>query len=167
MDIQRFPKLNRKKLYNCLLSRALRALDNRRGCHPLFVRREAPHNQRIQRSAGHASKLACPSAADPRRLVATRGCMIECVKGGKTTTYYTWRVPVSTLGWHACCALCSGYEAHPTMYRIGRRPRGGLPSGNPVTSPEAISGRHYRKACCRRDRMEKLEEANAAGKSGG
>ena len=28
MDIQRFPKLNRKKLYNCLLSRALRALDN-------------------------------------------------------------------------------------------------------------------------------------------
>jgi hypothetical protein len=39
--------------------------------------------------------------------------------------------------------------------------------GNPVTSPEAISGRHYRKACCGRGRMEKLEEANAAGKAGG
>ena len=39
--------------------------------------------------------------------------------------------------------------------------------GNPVTSPEAISGRHYRKACCWRDRFERLEEANATWKAGG
>ena len=39
--------------------------------------------------------------------------------------------------------------------------------GNPVTSPGATSGRHYRKACCWRGGIEKLEEANAAGKSDG
>ena len=39
--------------------------------------------------------------------------------------------------------------------------------GNPVTSPGAIPGRHYRKACFWRDRIEKLEQANAVGKAGG
>lgn len=39
--------------------------------------------------------------------------------------------------------------------------------GNPVTSPDARSGRHYRKACCRRGGSKRLEEANAVGKAGG
>ena len=36
--------------------------------------------------------------------------------------------------------------------------------GNPVTSPDARSGRHYRKACCGRDGIERLEEVNDGGK---
>ena len=31
----------------------------------------------------------------------------------------TWRIPASTLGWHAAVALMTGFEAQPTMYRIG------------------------------------------------
>jgi len=32
---------------------------------------------------------------------------------------------------------------------------------NPVTSPDAMSGRHHRKACCRWDGRKNPEEANA------
>ena len=31
----------------------------------------------------------------------------------------TWRIPASTLGWHAAVALMTGCGAQPTMYRIG------------------------------------------------
>ncbi len=41
--------------------------------HPLSVRRFAPANQRLQRTAGPASKLARPSAADPRPRWAKGG----------------------------------------------------------------------------------------------
>ena len=35
-------------------------------CHPLDLERFAPSNKRMQRTVGHASKLACPPAADPQ-----------------------------------------------------------------------------------------------------
>jgi hypothetical protein len=35
--------------------------------HPLDLGRFAPSNKRMQRTLGHASKLACPPAADPQR----------------------------------------------------------------------------------------------------
>jgi len=44
----------------------------------------------------------------------------------------TWRVPASILGRRATVALMTGCEALLTMYRIGRKPWGGLPSGNPT-----------------------------------
>ena len=39
--------------------------------------------------------------------------------------------------------------------------------GNPTSLPNAILGRHYRKACCWSGRTERLKEANAIGKAGG
>jgi len=46
--------------------------------------------------------------------------MIECVERRREFHKSTWRVPASTLGRHACCALCSGYEACPTTPELGR-----------------------------------------------
>ena len=48
----------------------------------------------------------------------------------KTAT--TRRVPAGILGRHVTVALTTGCEALLTMYRIGRKSRGGLPSGNPA-----------------------------------
>jgi hypothetical protein len=42
----------------------------------------------------------------------------------------TWRIPASILGRRATVALMTGCEALLTMYRTGKKPRGGLPSGN-------------------------------------
>jgi len=46
--------------------------------------------------------------------------MIECVERRREFRKSTWRVPASTLGRHACCAMRSGYEACPTTPELGR-----------------------------------------------
>ena len=48
------------------------------------------------------------------------------------TVVITRRVPAGILGRRATVALMTGCEALLTMYRIGKKPRGGLPSGNPA-----------------------------------
>ena len=52
-----------------LLPDASRPATMRCGFHPLAVRREAPHNQRIQHTSPVTSKLAPGLAADPQRVV--------------------------------------------------------------------------------------------------
>jgi len=46
----------------------------------------------------------------------------------------TWRIPASTLGWHAAVALMTGCGAQPTMYRIGSE------IASDWTPPEVPSG---------------------------
>ena len=46
--------------------------------------------------------------------------MIECVERRREFHKNTWRVPASTLERHACCAMCSGYEARSTTPELGR-----------------------------------------------
>ena len=47
-------------------------------------------------------------------------CNRMCIKEVSINhTEDTWRIPASTLGWHAAVALMTGCGAQPTMYRIG------------------------------------------------
>ena len=49
----------------------------------------------------------------------------------------TWRIPASTLGWHAAVALMTGCGAQLTMYRIGSEI---VSDWTPLEIPSSIKG---------------------------
>ena len=64
-------------------------------------------------------------------------CNRMCIRRLFNHTEDTWRVPASTLGWHAAVALMTGCGAQPTMYRIGFET---VSDWTPLEIPSSIKG---------------------------
>ena len=72
-----------------------------------------------------------PRAADWQRYSRHEVAFLYVIAVGYAIAI-TRRVPAGILRRRATVALMTGCEALLTMYRIGKKPRGGFPSGNPA-----------------------------------
>ena len=89
------------------------------------------HNKRLQRDL-------VPRPLSRGVICDSKLCDRMCTKEVFVNHFEdTWRIPASTLGWHAAVALMTGCGAQPTMYRIGSEI---VSDWTPLEIPSSIKG---------------------------